>query len=206
MRRHKSNKPWIQQHINDPFVQKAQQEGYRSRAVYKLKEMDEKYQLLKTGMKVVELGAAPGGWTQYLLQHLNDQSTLVAVDLLPMEDLAGMHFIQGDFSEPEILEDIRRYIPQGQVDLLLSDMAPNMSGIATVDIPAAMDLAELVFDFGYTMLRPGGAILIKVFHGAGFEDLVRKARLRFKKVVLRKPSASRPQSRETYLLAKGYNL
>lgn len=206
MPRSKSSKRWLQEHFDDVYVKKAQLEGYRSRAVYKLKEVDEKEQLLKPGMTVVDLGAAPGGWTQYVTEKLNGHGIIVALDILPMDTFADVSFIQGDFREDAVLQQLINLVPERGLDLLLSDMAPNMSGSAAVDIPRAMYLAELAFDFGNKMLKPGGVMLMKVFHGAGFDDLVKQARMYFDKVVIRKPSASRSRSRETYLLAKGYNL
>ncbi|WP_028389122.1 23S rRNA (uridine(2552)-2'-O)-methyltransferase RlmE [Legionella fairfieldensis] len=206
MSRSKSSKRWLQEHFDDVYVKKAQAEGYRSRAVYKLKEVDEKEQLLKPGMTVVDLGAAPGGWAQYVAEKLKGHGIIVALDILPMDSLAGVEFIQGDFREDEVLAQLMNVVSERGVDLLLSDMAPNMSGSAVVDIPRAMYLAELAFDFGNKMLRPGGSMLMKMFHGAGFDALVKQARLQFDRVIIRKPQASRSRSRETYLLAKGYNL
>ncbi len=206
MARSKSSNRWLQEHFDDFFVKKAQMEGYRSRAAYKLKEIDEKEQLLKPGMTVVDLGAAPGGWVQYAGKKLQGRGTIIALDLLAMDPLPDVNFIQGDFQEEEVLQQLMNLIPRRGLDLLLSDMSPNMSGSSAVDIPRAMYLAELVFDFGNKMLKPGGAILMKVFHGAGCDDLIKQARLQFDKVTIRKPIASRSRSRETYLLAKGYNL
>ncbi|MDX1837780.1 23S rRNA (uridine(2552)-2'-O)-methyltransferase RlmE [Legionella taurinensis] len=206
MPRSKSSKRWLQEHFDDVYVKKAQSEGYRSRAVYKLKEVDVKEHLLRPGMTVVDLGAAPGGWTQYVSQKLEGQGRIVALDILPMDALPDVDFIQGDFREDEVLHQLTNLIPERSVDLLLSDMAPNMSGTAAVDIPRAMYLAELAFDFADKTLKPGGSMLIKIFHGAGFDELIKQARTRFEKVVIRKPMASRSRSRETYLLAKGYNL
>ncbi|CDZ75946.1 Ribosomal RNA large subunit methyltransferase E [Legionella massiliensis] len=206
MPRSKSSKRWLQEHFDDIYVKKAQAEGYRSRAVYKLKEVDDKEHLLKPGMTVVDLGAAPGSWTQYVAEKLDGRGIIVALDILPMDALPDVTFIQGDFREDEVLQKLMNVVPERGVDLLLSDMAPNMSGAAAIDIPRAMYLVELAFDFGNKMLKPGGAMLMKVFHGAGFDDLIRLARLQFDRVVIRKPSASRSRSRETYLLAKGYNL
>lgn len=206
MTRSKSSKRWLQEHFDDIYVKKAQAEGYRSRAVYKLKEMDEKEHLIKPGMTVVDLGAAPGGWTQYVSEKMDGYGRIVALDILPMDALPDVDFIQGDFREDEILEQLMQLIPERSVDLVLSDMAPNMSGSAAVDIPRAMYLVELAFDFGSKMLKPGGALLMKVFHGTGFDDLVKQARSQFDRVVIKKPAASRSRSRETYLLAKGYNL
>jgi 23S rRNA (uridine2552-2'-O)-methyltransferase len=206
MRRSKSSKRWLQEHFDDVYVKKAHAEGYRSRAIYKLKEVDEKAQLFKPGMTVVDLGAAPGGWTQYVADKLDGRGNIIALDLLPMDALAGVHFILGDFREEAVLQALMEFIPEHSVDVLLSDMAPNMSGNIAVDIPRAMYLAELAFDFCHKMLKPGGAFLMKVFHGTGFDDLVKQTRLHFERVVIHKPSASRNRSRETYLLAKGYNL
>ncbi len=196
----------MQEHFDDVYVKKAQSEGYRSRAVYKLKEVDVKEHLLRPGMTVVDLGAAPGGWTQYVSQKLEGHGRIVALDILPMDALPDVDFIQGDFREDDVLHQLTNLIPERSVDLLLSDMAPNMSGTAAVDIPRAMYLAELAFDFADKTLKPGGSMLIKIFHGAGFDELIKQARTRFEKVVIRKPMASRSRSRETYLLAKGYNL
>lgn len=206
MSRSKSSKRWLEEHFDDVFVKKAHAEGYRSRAVYKLKEVDEKEHLLKPGITVVDLGAAPGGWTQYVSQKLDGKGTIIALDILPMDALPDVNFILGDFREDKILQALMSVVPVGGIDLLLSDMAPNMSGTAAVDIPRAMYLAELAFDFGDKMLKPGGTLLMKIFHGTGFDDLIKQARSTFEKVVIRKPTASRSRSRETYLLAKGYKL
>ncbi|MGL5742384.1 MAG: 23S rRNA (uridine(2552)-2'-O)-methyltransferase RlmE [Legionella sp.] len=206
MKRTKSSKRWLQEHFDDVYVKKAQAEGYRSRAVYKLKEVDDKESLLKPGMTVVDLGAAPGGWTQYVSERLQGRGKIIALDILPMDALPDVDFILGDFREDEVLQQLINLIPEHGVDLLLSDMAPNMSGTISIDIPRAMYLVELAFDFAEKMLKPGGTMLIKIFHGSGFDDLVKQARASFEKVVIRKPLASRARSKETYLLAKGYNL
>lgn len=206
MSRSKSSKRWLHEHFEDVYVKKAQAEGYRSRAVYKLKEVDEKENLLKPGMTVVDLGAAPGGWTQYVSDKLGGKGQIVALDILPMDALPDVEVILGDFREDEVLERLMRSVPEKGVDLILSDMAPNMSGNAAIDIPRAMYLVELAFDFAEKMLKPGGSMFVKLFHGAGFDELVKNSRQHFEKVVIRKPSASRSRSRETYLLAKGYNL
>lgn len=206
MKRSKSSKRWLEEHFNDFYVKKAQKEGYRSRAAYKLKEVDEKENLLRPGMTVVDLGAAPGGWTQYVSEKLANCGTIIALDCLPMDTLAGVTFIQGDFCEEEVLHRLHQVVPKHGVDLILSDMAPNMSGNIAVDIPRAMLLAELAFDLSNDLLKPGGTLFMKVFHGTGFDELVKSIRLKFKRVVVRKPDASRARSRETYLLAKGYNL
>jgi 23S rRNA (uridine2552-2'-O)-methyltransferase len=206
MKRTKSSKQWLQEHFDDVYVKKAQAEGYRSRAIYKLKEVDEKEKLLKPGMTVVDLGAAPGGWTQYVSQKLNGRGRIIALDILPMDTLEDVDFILGDFREDEVLQKLINLIPKQSVDLLLSDMAPNMSGNSAIDIPRSMYLVELALDFAETMLKPGGSLFIKIFHGVGFDDLVKQVRASFEKVVIRKPAASRARSKETYLLAKGYNL
>ena len=206
MSRTKSSKRWLDEHFNDVYVKKAQAEGYRSRAIYKLKEVDDKESLLKPGMTVVDLGAAPGGWTQYVTEKLQGRGLIVALDILPMDAFPDVTFIHGDFREDNVLQELINLIPERGLDLLLSDMAPNMSGTTAIDIPRAMYLVELAFDFAEKMLKPGGTMLVKLFHGSGFDDLVKKARASFEKVVIRKPLASRSRSKETYLLAKGYNL
>lgn len=206
MRRTNSSKRWLQEHFNDVYVKKAQAEGYRSRAVYKLKEIDEKEFLIKPGMTVVDLGAAPGGWTQYVTEKMQGKGRIVALDILPMDAFPDVDFILGDFREDEVLQQLINLVPERGMDLLLSDMAPNMSGSTAIDIPRAMYLVELAFDFANKMLKPGGNMLVKMFHGSGFDELVKNARSSFDKVVIRKPLASRSRSKETYLLAKGYNL
>lgn len=206
MPRSKSSKRWLQEHFEDAYVKKAQAEGYRSRAVYKLKEIDDREQLIKPGMTIVDLGAAPGGWSQYAVEKTGGKGHVIALDILPMDNLSGVTQITGDFREESVLTQLIKIIPPRSVDLVLSDMAPNMSGNAGVDIPRAMYLAELAFEFSDQMLKPGGALLMKIFHGSGFDDLVRQVRTRFKRVVMRKPCASRSRSRETYMLAKDYNL
>ncbi|TAL61830.1 MAG: 23S rRNA methyltransferase, partial [Legionella sp.] len=176
MRRTKSSKRWLEEHFDDFYVKKAQAEGYRSRAVYKLKEIDEKESLLRPGMTVVDLGAAPGGWTQYITQKLQGKGLIVALDILPMDALPDVQFIHGDFREEEVLQELINLIPERSVDLLFSDMAPNMSGNTAIDIPRAMYLVELAFDFAEKMLKPGGSMLIKIFHGSGFDELIKQAR------------------------------
>lgn len=211
MKRTNSSKRWLQEHFDDVYVKQAQAEGKRSRAFYKLKEIDGKESLFKSGMTVVDLGAAPGGWAQYVSDQLTSRSAIaqgriIALDILLMDALSGVDFIQGDFREDVVLQKLMSIIPEHTVDVLLSDMAPNMSGNPAVDIPRAMYLAELAFDFSRTMLKPGGTLLMKIFHGTGFDALVKQARQQFDRVVIRKPLASRSRSRETYLLAKGYKV
>ena len=206
MSRSKSSRRWLQAHFSDYYVKKAQAEGYRSRSVYKLQEIDNKEHLLKPGITVIDLGAAPGGWAQYVSKKLCGNGRIIALDILPMDVLPGVEFIQGDFLENLVFEELLTRVPKDGVDLLLSDMAPNMSGAVTVDIPRAMYLVELAFDLASKIVKPGGTMVVKIFQGTGFEELVTTARDMFKKVTIRKPRASRPQSREMYLLAKGYNI
>jgi len=206
MARSKSSHQWLREHFSDEYVKQAQRDGYRSRAIYKLKELDEKKKLLRPGMAVIDLGAAPGGWTQYLVEKLQGQGKIIALDILPMDPLPGVDVIQGDFHDDEVLAELMTYVPEGGVDLLLSDMAPNMSGNISVDIPCAMALVEIAFDLASSVLKPGGNLLMKVFHGEGFDELLKLARTQFESVMIRKPAASRPRSREAYLLAKGYKL
>ena len=203
MARSKSSKRWLKEHFDDYYVQKAQREGWRSRAVYKLQEIDEKDKLFKPGMTVVDLGAAPGGWSQWATHRIGEKGHVYALDILPVEPFAGVTFIQGDFREDEVYQQLLDALDGRPVDLVMSDMAPNMSGNAAVDIPRAMYLAELAVDFADQALKPGGDLLMKVFQGEGFDQLVRDLRQKYVKVVTRKPKASRPRSREVYLLARG---
>ncbi len=206
MPRSKSSTRWLQEHFSDPYVKKAQNENYRSRAVYKLKEINEKEHLLHKGMTIIDLGAAPGSWAQYTSKILNGTGKIIALDLLPITAIKDVITIQGDFREDEILQIISTHIPATGVDIIFSDLAPNMSGTAAIDIPSAMYLAELAFDLAKQVLKLNGTILMKVLHGNGFDTLLKCARLLFKKVTIHKPIASRARSRETYLLAQGYNL
>ncbi|SIN86098.1 23S rRNA Um-2552 2'-O-methyltransferase [Sulfurivirga caldicuralii] len=203
MARSKSSKRWLKEHFDDYYVQKAQREGWRSRAVYKLQEIDEKDKLFKPGMTVVDLGAAPGGWSQWVTHRIGEKGHVYALDILPVEPFAGITFIQGDFREDEVYQKLLDALDGREVDLVMSDMAPNMSGNTAVDIPRAMYLAELAMDFADQALKPGGDLLMKVFQGEGFDELHRALRERYGKVITRKPKASRPRSREVYLLARG---
>ncbi|BBD80615.1 23S rRNA (uridine(2552)-2'-O)-methyltransferase RlmE [Aerosticca soli] len=203
MARSKSSSRWLREHFNDPYVKKAQAEGLRSRAVYKLEELIERDRLLKPGMQVVDLGAAPGGWSQLVRRELGDTGRVIALDVLPMPGIAGVDFIQGDFREEAVLRALEEQLGGRQVDLVLSDMAPNMSGVALSDQIRAMELAELALDFCRHWLRPGGAFLVKLFQGAGFDDYLRSLRAEFARVTMRKPKASRARSREVYALAQG---
>lgn len=197
MKRSKTSKQWMREHVSDPFVQRAQKEGYRSRAAYKLLEIDDKDRLLKPGSVVVDLGATPGGWSQVAAAR---GCRVIALDLLPLQPLAGVEFIQGDFREDAVLAELERKLAGKAVGLVISDMAPNISGIGMSDQARAMHLAELALDFAVQHLQPGGAFLVKVFQGVGFEEYFRLMRSRFARVVTRKPKASRDRSSELYLL------
>lgn len=204
-KRSASSKRWLREHETDPYVQKARREGYRSRAVYKLEELDERDRLLKPGISIVDLGAAPGGWCQYIERRLGDRVRIVATDVLPMDPVSGANFsfVQGDFREPEVLRRIEEAVGEAKVDLVLSDMAPNISGVDAADQAGSVYLAELALEFAKARLKPGGVFVTKLFQGEGFDDFLRTLRQAFAKVVLRKPKASRPRSREIYLVARG---
>jgi 23S rRNA (uridine2552-2'-O)-methyltransferase len=204
MSQSKSSKRWLTEHFNDPYVKQAQRDGYRSRAAYKLIELQEKYRIIKPGMRVIDLGAAPGGWSQLAGQWVQPGGQVIAVDRLPMDALADVTFIQGDFCEEAVLQQMLEKVGDQRIDVVLSDMAPNMSGYHSVDIPRSMYLAELAVDMAQRVLRPGGGLVMKVFHGEGFEQLLRQVKDCFATVRVRKPKASRPRSREAYLVAKGY--
>lgn len=193
----------MREHVNDPFVQLAQKEGYRSRAAYKLLEIDAKDRLFKPGMVVVDLGAAPGGWSQVAAAKVGRGGKVIALDLLPMDPLAGVDFIQGDFRDDAVLKRLQDLLQGKPVGLVISDMAPNISGVASADQARAMDLAELAMEFALEHLGPEGSFLVKVFQGSGFESFYKLMRSRFAKVVSRKPKASRDRSSEVYLLAGG---
>ncbi|TWI01073.1 23S rRNA (uridine2552-2'-O)-methyltransferase [Luteimonas cucumeris] len=201
--RSKSSTRWLREHFSDPYVKKAQAEGLRSRAAYKLEELVERDQLLKPGMVVVDLGAAPGGWSQWVRQALGEHGRVVALDILEMPPLAGVEFLHGDFREDAVLSALETTLQGKPVDLVLSDMAPNKSGVDSVDLPRAMYLSELAMDFADRQLRPGGTFLIKLFQGVGFDEYVRQLRRRYAKVSIRKPAASRKRSPEVYALAQG---
>jgi 23S rRNA (uridine2552-2'-O)-methyltransferase len=202
-KRSKSSRRWLQEHASDAYVKRAHKEGMRSRATYKLEELDQAERLLKPGMVIVDLGAAPGGWSQYAAKVLNGKGAVYALDLLPMDGITGVDFIQGDFREEGPFADLLGRLGERRVDLVMSDMAPNMSGIDAVDQPRQMHLVELALDFALKVLKPGGTFLAKVFQGAGFEELVKRTRREFDQVRMRKPPASRSRSAEMYLLATG---
>ncbi len=200
--RSKSSQRWLKEHFSDPYVKKAQAEGMRSRAAYKLEELVARDRFLKPGMTVVDLGAAPGGWSQWVRQALGEQGRVIALDILEMPSLAGVEFLHGDFREGAVLSALETTLGGAPVDLVLSDMAPNKSGMDAVDQPRMMYLAELAMDFADNHLRPGGTFLIKLFQGAGFDDYLRELRRRYAKVSIRKPAASRRRSPEVYALAQ----
>lgn len=204
MPRTKSSQRWLARHVKDEFVKRARKEGARSRAAYKLEEIDRSDRLLRPGMTVVDLGAAPGGWSQYVRSRIGDTGRLFALDLLPMEPIAGVEFVQGDFTEPAVLDLLMQRLAGKPVDLVISDMAPNITGVASVDQARIMNVAELALDFADKTLTPGGALLVKTFQGVGFQAFHREMQRRFDKLVTRKPRASRSESREIYLLGKGF--
>ncbi len=206
MARSKSSRRWLREHFDDEYVRRAQQEGLRSRAVFKLLEIQEKDRILRPGMTVVDLGAAPGGWAEYAAKVVGRRGRVIALDLLEMEPIPGVELIRGDFREEEVLRRLMEALGGRPVDLVMSDMAPNISGVKAVDQPRAMYLCELAAAFARDVLAPRGDLLMKAFQGEGFDDLVRALRADWSKVLFRKPKASRARSREVYLLARGYNL
>jgi len=203
--RSKTSRQWLKDHFDDAYVKQAQREGYRSRAAYKLLEIQHKDHILKHGIRVIDLGAAPGGWSQVATRLIGATGQVISVDLLPVDPMAHMEFIQGDFTEQSVLDKILDILGNNPVDLVMSDMAPNISGIKAVDQPRAMYLAELALDLAQNVLRDNGDFLIKVFQGSEFDSYIRELRSSFDRVVTRKPKASRPNSREVYLLARGYH-
>ncbi len=205
-RRRRRTRRWAAAHAADPYVRRARAEGERSRAAFKLEALDRQEGLLRPGMRVVDLGAAPGSWSAYAARRVGPRGRVVALDRLPMEPIPGVTFVQGDFEDPEVLDRLLHVLGQEPVDLVLSDMAPNLSGVVAVDQPRAMALAELALDLAGRVLRPGGALVVKVFQGEGLDGFVREARGRFGRVRLRKPPASRARSRELYLVAGNHRI
>jgi 23S rRNA (uridine2552-2'-O)-methyltransferase len=199
-----SSKAWLKEHREDPYVQQAQREGYRSRACYKLLEIQEKDRVICPGMTVLDLGSAPGGWSQVAVALVGHSGRVIASDILPMDSLAGVEFIEGDFTSDDVFGQILDAIGESRVDLVLSDIAPNMSGVNAVDQPRSIYLVELALDMARQVLAPGGTFVAKVFQGEGFDELFRATRESFDKVLTRKPRASRPRSREVYLVARGF--
>jgi len=204
MPRTNSSRRWLARHVKDKFVRRARKEGARSRAAYKLEEIDRRDRLIQAGMTVVDLGAAPGGWSQYAVKRVGGSGRVIAVDILPIAPIPGVEVIEGDIAQPPVLDLIRERLTDKPVDLVISDVAPNMSGMATVDQARSIGLAELVLEFADKMLKPGGSLLIKTFQGEGFNSLYAQMRGRFAKLASRKPSASRSESREIFLLGKGF--
>jgi 23S rRNA (uridine2552-2'-O)-methyltransferase len=205
-KRSKSSTRWLAEHASDPYVKRAHEEGWRSRAAFKLEEIQKSDRLLKQGMTVVDLGAAPGGWSQFAARYLAGKGRVIAVDVLEMPAIPGVEFIQGDFGEASVLEELERALGGARVDLVMSDLAPNMMGIADVDHDRSMYLVDLVVDFAAQNLRPGGDLLMKVFQGREFQPLIGRLRQTYESVKLRKPKASRARSAEVYVLARGYRL
>lgn len=204
MARSKSSHKWLREHFDDEYVKKAQQEGYRSRAVYKLKEIQDKDHLLRPGIKVVDLGAAPGGWSQVAVQLVGRTGRVVASDILPMDPIPNVEFVLGDFREESVLNELLNLLGEEKADIVLSDMAPNMSGVDAVDQPRAVYLCELALEMAQQVLKPGGSFVVKLFQGDGSDKFLKDVRQHFKTVKIRKPSASRPRSREVYVLGQGF--
>lgn len=200
MKRTRTSKAWMQEHVNDEFVKRAQRDGYRARSAYKLIEIDDRDKLIRPGMTVVDLGAAPGSWSQVVMQRMQGRGRVFALDLLEMHPLPGVEFIQGDFTETAVLEQLQQRLGESRVDLVICDMAPNMSGISIVDQARVAYLAELALEFSLQWLQPGGNLLVKVFAGSGYEEILQAMRAGFTKVVTRKPKSSRDRSSEVYLL------
>ncbi|HBA67135.1 MAG TPA: 23S rRNA (uridine(2552)-2'-O)-methyltransferase RlmE [Methylococcaceae bacterium] len=204
MARSKSSSRWLQEHFHDEYVKMAQAQGWRSRAVFKLIEIQEKDSIIKPGMNVVDLGAAPGGWSQYARRIIGKKNKIIALDILPMEPLENVDFIQGDFRELAVLEQLQTVLAGATVDLVMSDMAPNITGNKGVDQPNSMYLCELALDTARSILNRGGSFLVKVFQGEGYESFLKDTRQSFSSVAIRKPKASRPRSNEVYILGKGF--
>jgi 23S rRNA (uridine2552-2'-O)-methyltransferase len=204
MKHSKASKRWLQEHFSDVYVKKAHEQGLRSRAYFKIEELDLKEHLFKKGMNIVDLGAAPGGWSQYVAQKLSGEASIYALDILPMPELGGVHFICGDFTQDEVYDQLLAMLEGKKVDVVISDMAPNWSGCKHIDLPKSMYLAELAGYFAKQTLKSGGNFLVKLFQGEGFDSYLKDMRNHFHKVSLLKPKASRDRSREVYLLAKGF--
>ena len=204
MAKSKSSKRWLQEHCSDQYVKQSKQDGYRSRASYKLLELHKKDDLFRPGMAVVDLGSAPGGWSQVAAKLVTDAGFVLSSDRLPMDTIAGVRFVQGDFTQELILERLLIELADRPVDLVISDMAPNISGVADIDQPRVMYLVELALEMAAKVLKPGGNFVVKVFQGEGFDTILSEMRMKFIRVVSRKPPSSRPRSREIYLVAKGF--
>lgn len=203
-KRSASSGAWLREHFDDPYVKQAQREGYRSRACYKLLEIQEKDKILRPGLSVLDLGAAPGGWSQVAAKIVGVKGRVIATDILPMDTLEDVEFLQGDFTEEKIFQELLALIGDTPLDLVISDMAPNMSGMSAVDQPRSMYLLELALDMARRVLRPGGVFVSKAFHGEGYDEFYKDFKTSFETAVTRKPKASRPRSREVYVLGKGF--
>jgi 23S rRNA (uridine2552-2'-O)-methyltransferase len=204
MARSKSSQNWLKEHFDDKYVQLARQEGYRSRAVYKLKELQQQSKMIRHGMVIVDLGAAPGSWSQYAAERVGSKGRVIASDILPVDPLPGVEFLQGDFREEDVLEQLLDMLGENKADLVISDMAPNFSGVDAIDLPRAIYLCELALDMAQKVLKPGGAFIVKLFQGQGSDDFIREVRKSFSIVKTRKPKSSRPRSREVYILAQKF--
>ncbi len=204
MAQSKTSKGWLKEHFDDEYVRRSQEDGLRSRASYKLLEIQDKDKLIKRGMTVVDLGAAPGGWSQVAANLVGESGRVVASDILPIDHLAGVEFLQGDFTEQVVLDQLLELLPEGGADLVMSDMAPNMSGMRDIDQPRVMYLAELALDLARSVLSPGAYFLVKVFHGEGLQEYEKALKESFETLKVRKPKASRARSSEIYLLAGGF--
>jgi 23S rRNA (uridine2552-2'-O)-methyltransferase len=204
MAKSKSSKGWLKEHFDDHYVKRAQDEGVRSRAVYKLEELDQKDNLLRSGITLVDLGAAPGGWSEYAAKKVGAKGKIIATDILDMDYLDGVEFIQGDFREDEVLQKLLNAMDNQRADLVISDMAPNISGVDAIDQPASMYLVELALDLARQILKPGGDFVVKVFQGAGFDEYKKEVKSSFKVLKVRKPKASRARSREVYIFGQGF--
>jgi 23S rRNA (uridine2552-2'-O)-methyltransferase len=204
MKRSKSSSRWLNEHVNDPYVKRAQKDGLRSRASYKLMELNEKDKLIRPGMLIVDLGSAPGGWSQVAGKLVGEKGRVLATDILPMDPLDNVDFIQGDFTSDAVFQQMLDLLDGRQPDLIISDIAPNISGVAVADQAASMYLVELTLDMVRQVLKPGGNYAVKVFQGEGSEAFLKDVRTSFEKVSIRKPEASRPRSREVYLVGKGF--
>ncbi|XKH00795.1 23S rRNA (uridine(2552)-2'-O)-methyltransferase RlmE [Marinobacter nauticus] len=204
MARSKSSQQWLDEHVNDVYVKRAQSDGYRSRASYKLLELIKKDKLVRPAMVTMDLGSAPGGWSQVLADIVGAKGRVIASDILPMDSIAGVDFIQGDFTEDEVFDEIMATLDNAPVDLVVSDMAPNLSGINVADQASSMYLVELALDMARQVLKPGGCFVAKVFQGVGYDEYLKDVRTSFNKVLIRKPDASRARSREVYVVAKGF--
>lgn len=204
MARSKTSAAWLKEHVDDIWVKKAQQDGYRTRASYKLIELDEKDQLFKSGISVLDLGSAPGGWSQVVAERLQGNGVIIASDILPMDPIAGVNFVQGDFTEQNVFDEIMTLVDSRPIDLVISDMAPNISGVSSIDQPRSIYLVELALDMAQQVLKPNGQFVAKVFQGEGFDEYVQQVKESFSKVLIRKPKASRARSREVYVVAKGF--